>query len=428
MKTDGPGEPRPLYQKILLGLVVGVAVGLATNALAGGDPRVQWFASNITEPLGRVFLRLIFMVVLPLVVSALALGVAQLGDMKTVGRIGVKTFVYTIGITAASVITGLVIVNVFQPGSGLAPEVREQLRGMMQSPGTNLPAAETAVGLDAIIKIIPDNPLRAAVNGDMLAVMFFALALGLALAAAQRGKVQPLIDLLEAVYEVTLRIIEAAMRLAPYGVAALLFTITARFGFHVLRELLSYVVVVLCGLAFHQFVTYSILVRVFSGISPRVFFRAIREVMITAFSTSSSNVTLPTALRVTQENLGVPKDIASFVLTLGSTANQNGTALFEGVTVLFLAQFFGVELSLQKQLLVVLMSVLAGVGTAGVPGGSLPLIVPVLVAVGVPGEGIGIILGVDRLLDMCRTVLNVTGDITAATFVAKSEGRLNVPG
>ncbi len=414
----------PLYKRILLGLLFGIIAGLAANAVAPGDVRLIWFAEHVSEPIGRIFLRLIFMVVVPLIVSALSLGVAGLGDIRTLGRIGAKTFAYTVGVTAASVVTGLVFVNLFRPGDGLPEEVRAQLRMIMHSNEGAVTAAESGVGLDALLRIIPDNPLKAAVQGDMLAVMFFALMIGIALATAPRERVKPLIDVLEALYEVTMRIIDAAMRLAPYGVAALLFTMTARFGFTVLRQLFAYVAVVLLGLAFHQFVTYSILVRYFSGISPLVFFRSIREVMITAFSTSSSNATLPTALRVTETSLGVPRDIASFVLTLGSTANQNGTALFEGVTVLFLAQFFGVELSLGQQVTVVLMSVLAGVGTAGVPGGSLPLIMPVLVAVGVPGEGIGIILGVDRLLDMCRTVLNVTGDVTAATFVARSEGRL----
>lgn len=411
----------PLYRRILIGLVVGVVLGLGANFLAGGDPRLVWLTANVSEPLGRVFLRLIFMVVLPLVTSALALGVAGLGDVRTLGRVGIKTFLYTVIVTAMSVVTGLVLVNTFQPGKGLPDEVRAQLQTMQQSSAGAVTAADTAVGLDTFVRIIPDNPLRAAVQGDMLAVMFFALMLGVALAVSPRERVQPLIAVLEALYEVTMVIIGFAMRLAPYGVACLIFTLTARFGFSVLRQLGAYVAVVLLGLAFHQFVTYSILLKVLGRTSPIDFFRKTREVMVTAFSTSSSNATLPTALRVTEENLGVPREIAAFVLTLGSTANQNGTALFEGVTVLFLAQFFGVELTLGKQILVVLMSVLAGVGTAGVPGGSLPLIVPVLIAVGVPGEGIGIILGVDRLLDMCRTVLNVTGDITAAVVVARSE-------
>jgi len=413
----------PLYRRILIGLAIGAATGLLANAVAGDDPRLAWLATGVTEPLGRIFLRLIFMVVLPLVLSALALGVAGLGDIGTLGRIGVKTFLYTLVATSISVVTGIVLVNYFQPGTGLPESVKAQLQASQPAAG-GITAAETGVGLDALIRIIPDNPLRAAVNGDMLAVMFFALMLGVALAMSPRERVQPLIGVLESLYEITMVIIGLAMRLAPYGVACLMFTLTARFGFTVLRQLGAYVGVVLFALAFHQFVTYSILLRTLAGVSPIAFFRGIREVMVTAFSTSSSNATLPTALRVTQENLGVPREIAAFVLTLGSTANQNGTALFEGVTVLFLAQFYGVDLSLGQQVLVVLMSVLAGVGTAGVPGGSLPLIVPVLVAVGVPGEGIGVILGVDRLLDMCRTVLNVTGDITAAVVVARSEARV----
>jgi DAACS family dicarboxylate/amino acid:cation (Na+ or H+) symporter len=257
--------------------------------------------------------------------------------------------------------------------------------------------------------------------------MFFALMLGVGIALAPREQVAPLVAVLEALYAVVMRIIDLAMRLAPYGVACLLFTLTARFGVTVLRQLGAYVAVVLAGLAFHQFVTYSVILRTLGGMSPALFFRRMREVLVTSFSTSSSAATLPLALRTAKQKLGVPPEIANFVLTLGSTANQNGTALFEGVTVLFLAQFYGVHLGLEQQLLVVLMSILAGVGTAGVPGGSLPLLVPVLVTVGVPAEGIGIIVGVDRLLDMCRTVLNVTGDMAAAVVVARSEGVLDVP-
>ncbi len=425
--SDSHVHDPSLSGKILAGLGVGIALGVGLNLLWGGDERLLWFVSHVTEPLGRVFLRLIFMMVLPLVFTALALGVVGLGDMRSLGRIGVKTFAYTLGITAASVVTGLLLVNVLKPGVGLSVQTREALNALTHSSAAQIDAPPVASGLNAVIRIIPDNPVRAAAQGDMLAVMFFALVIGVATASAKPDSVRPLIQVLESIYEVTMIVIQFAMRLAPYGVALLVFTLTARFGHDVLRQLFAYVAVVLLGLAFHQFVTYSILVRTFSGLSPGIFFSRMREVMVTAFSTSSSNATLPLALQTAQERLGVPRDIAGFVLTLGSTANQNGTALFEGVTVLFLAQFFSVELSVSQQLLVVLMSVLAGIGTAGVPGGSLPMIVPVLVAVGVPAEGIGIIFGVDRLLDMCRTVLNVTGDMTAATYVARSEGRLCLP-
>ena len=416
----------PLHWRILFGLVVGTAAGITANVAAGGAPWLSSIIDHATEPFGRLFLRLIFMVVLPLVFSALVLGVAGLGDIGRLGRIGAKTFAYTILASGLSVALGLTLVNGLRPGAGLPAETRAALTGYAIR-GPAVTSADAPVGLQAVVAIVPENPVRAAVNGDMLAVMFFSLMLGLGLALAPRETVAPLIAVLEALYAVVMQVIDLAMRLAPYGVACLLFTLTARLGAGILRQLASYVAVVLLGLAIHQFGTYALVVRFLGGMSPRLFFRRIRAVMITAFSTSSSNVTLPLALTVTERNLGVPREIANFVLTLGSTANQNGTALFEGVTVLFLAQFYGVDLSLQSQLVVVLMSILAGVGTAGVPGGSLPLIVPVLVTVGVPAEGIGIIFGVDRLLDMCRTVLNVCGDIAAAVVVARSEGALTVP-
>jgi DAACS family dicarboxylate/amino acid:cation (Na+ or H+) symporter len=266
-----------------------------------------------------------------------------------------------------------------------------------------------------------------AFDGEMLGVMFFAVLLGVALVTTPRERTSGLISALEGLYAVSLRIIDLAMSLAPYGVFALVFSLTARLGGDLLVSLGRYVGVVLLGLALQQFGVYSLLLRYLIGVSPRVFFARISEVMTTAFSTSSSAATLPTALRVAEQRLGIPREINSFVLTVGATANQNGTALFEGVTVLFLAQLFGVELGLAQQATVVLLSILAGVGTAGVPGGSLPLIVVVLQSVGVPGEGIAVILGVDRLLDMCRTVLNVTGDVTAALFVTRIEGKLALP-
>ena len=414
----------PLHIRILIGLCVGAVGGALAHFVFGESEGLVTFTAYVSEPFGRLFLRLIFMIVLPLLFSALALGVAGLGDIRTLGRIGRKTFLYTLVVTSASVVLGLSLVNLFRPGASLTPETRATLQRTLPAP----PAPATASNENPVIRtlnaIVPDNPLRAAVQGDMLAVMFFSLMVGIGIALSPAEKVEPLVKMLEGLYEVVMRLIELAMRLAPYGVTALLFTLTARFGLSVLKPLLGYVGVVLGGLCLHQFVTYSFLVRYLAGLNPRFFFRQISEVMMTAFSTSSSNATLPTALRVTQEKLGVPRDIASFVLTLGSSANQNGTALFEGVTILFLAQFYGVELSLGSQALVVLVSVLAGIGTAGVPGGSLPMMVPILQSVGIPGEGIGIILGVDRILDMSRTVLNVTGDITAAVYVAHSEGRL----
>ncbi len=415
------------YRAMLMGLIVGALAGGVMNALWGGSAALMWFVEGITEPLGHLFLRLIFMIVVPLLLSALSLGVLGLGDLRAVGRVGVRTLLVTVVISTLAVLIGILLVNTIRPGEGMAEAMRANLRGTAQEGRLSVAAAETAPGLGALFRILPDNPVRAAAQGDMLAVMFFALVFGIGLTLAPPERIQTLTAFLEGLYEVTMAIVALAMRIAPYGVACLLFSLTARFGFGVLRNLAAFVLVVLLGLALHHFVTYSILLRFAAGIPPLRFFRAASPVLLTAFSTSSSNATLPLTLRLAQERLGIPRDVGNFVLTLGSTANQNGTALFEGVTVLFLAQFFGVPLTWSQQLLVVVMAVLAGIGTAGVPGGSLPMIVPVLVAVGLPAEGIGIILGVDRFLDMCRTVLNVSGDLTAAAVVAAWDGRLRFP-
>src|SRR5690606_8514373 len=276
---------------------------------------------------------------------------------------------------------------------------------------------------------VPKNPLEDMtrafdsnyLGGGLLAVMFFALIFGIAMASVDQEKTAPVKAFFEGLYEIVIKIIGYAMRLAPYGVAALLFSLTVNVGASFLLVLLKYVLIVLGALAIHQFVTYSIILKFFAGRSPLQFFKNTSEIMITAFSTSSSNATLPTAIAVSIEKLKVPKPIANCLLTIRSTANQNGTALFEGITVLFLAQCFNVELSLASQITVVFLCILAGIGTAGVPGGSLPVIVTILVSIGVPGEAIGLIYGVDRILDMSRTVLNVTGDVAAATYIQRVE-------
>jgi DAACS family dicarboxylate/amino acid:cation (Na+ or H+) symporter len=427
-------KPLPLHTKIFIGLAIGVIMGLLCNAFFADEPALEWAIKNIISPFGQIFLRLIFMAVLPLIFSALALGVAELGDIRRLGRIGVKTFIYTIVVTAISVLIGITLVNTVKPGVGLSENDRVALLSTISTGPTRAAVEEAAEAksiVQTLLDLIPKNPLADAAGafdetyrgGGILALMFFSLFVGIALALARSERTEVFERWLQGLYDIVMKIIAIAMKLAPYGVAALVFSVTARLGVDVVLILGKYVAVVLVGLALHMFGVYSLILKYVVRVSPLRFFGRIEEVILTAFSTSSSNVTLPTALRVTEEKLGVPRTITNFVLTLGSTANQNGTALYEGVTVLFLAQFFGVDLTLTQQATVVLASVLAGIGTAGVPGGSLPVIVLVLVSVGVPGEGIGIILGVDRLLDMCRTVLNVTGDITAAMYVARSEGQ-----
>jgi DAACS family dicarboxylate/amino acid:cation (Na+ or H+) symporter len=424
-----PRKKLALHWRILIGLLVGAALGFAANGLAARQvaPGMVNTISNIADPLGRVFLRLIFMVVIPLVFSALALGVADLGGTRRLGRVGLRALLFTLGLSACAVVLGVTLVNVIQPGRYLSESQQIQLNEQYGSDAQKeLIAAKQAKSLkDILLDIIPENPLQemvGAVDGSskgngMLAVMFFSLAFGIAMIFVPE-KTQTLRSLLEGLFAVCMAIIGFAMWLAPYGVACLVFAMTARLGLALVLPLLGFIATVLLGLALQMAVVYPVALWLFAGRSPWLFFREISDAVLTAFGTSSSNATLPTALRVAQENLRLPRDVSHFVLTIGATGNQNGTALFEGVVVLFLAQVFHVELTLSQQITVVLMAMLAGVGTAGVPGGSLPLVVVVMQSVGVPGEGIGIILGVDRLLDMCRTTLNVTGDLTIAACVA----------
>jgi DAACS family dicarboxylate/amino acid:cation (Na+ or H+) symporter len=423
----------PLHTKIFIGLIVGAASGGTLNLLfSGQNTQLLWVASQITEPLGQLFLRLLLLLVIPLVFSSLVVGVAGLGDLRRIGRIGVKSLVYTVIISAISVLIGLTIANVLRPGARIDPttaaalerEYGTQAQGTVEQ-ASMIKGKSTDAPLTQVVKtIVPSNVFAAAAGNppDMLGIMFVALFFGILLTMIDAARRAPIITLFEAVFEAVAKGIDIVMRLAPYAVFALLFTMTARFGFSLLGSLGWYVGAVLLGLAIHMFGTYSLSVWFLSRISPLEFFRRIKTVMITAFSTSSSNATLPTALRVSEENLGVPRDINNFVLTVGATANQNGTALFEGVTVLFLAQLAGVDLTIAQQLMVLYLAILGGVGTAGVPSGSIPFIVIVLSTIGVNPALIAIILGVDRLLDMCRTTLNVVGDLTVATYVARSEG------
>ncbi|MDP9195023.1 MAG: dicarboxylate/amino acid:cation symporter [Acidobacteriota bacterium] len=422
----------PLHTKILIGLILGALIGGALNSFMGaGAPNLTFVIDQITNPIGELFLRLLLMLVVPLVFSSLVVGVAGLGDLRRIGRIGVKSLVYTLIISAISVVIGLTLANTIKPGKRVSPEVAAQLQERYKPDAEK--RVESAIGaetndaplLKLVKTIVPKNIFYSTGGNetpDMLGLMFFAVFLGVCVTMIPKETAAPLIGMLEAVFAATTVAIQVVMRLAPYAVFCLLFTMTARFGWAMLGSLGWFVLTVLLGLALHMFGVYSASVWFLSRIHPLDFFRRIKTAMITAFSTSSSNATLPTALRVSEENLGVPRDINSFVLTVGATANQNGTALYEGVTVLFLAQLAGLDLSMGQQLMVVYLAILGGIGTAGVPSGSIPFIIVVLAQIGVNPALIGIILGVDRILDMCRTVLNVTGDITIATYVARSEG------
>lgn len=403
--------------------MLGAASGVSTYVFAKDAAWLAWFNNNVANPVGQVFLRMLLMVVVPLVFASISLGVAGLGDLRRVGRVGAKTLGYFLLSTALSATLGIVLVNLVDPGAGMDVAVREQLLATYRGQAQGLQAAgETRFGINTFVNIVPRNPVQAAAGMDLLAVIFFALMFGAALTLIPAERSRIMISWLEALGDVVVKIIDFAMRLAPYGVFGLIFFTTSRFGWDLLAQLGLYVVVVLAGLFLYASVGLSALVRVFGGLNPATFWKKARATIITAFSTSSSNATLPTNIAVAERELRIPPKIAGFVLPLGATMNMNGTALYEGVTVLFLAQVFGVGLSIGQQIIVVVLSVLMAVGAAGVPGGSLPLIMVILATVGVPPESLAIILGVDRILDMCRTVLNTTGDLTAAAFIARTEG------
>ena len=437
LDEETPDRPKgmALHTRILIGLAVGVVAGVAVNALVGGEhPRVAWIVTNITEPIGQLFLRLLLMIVVPLVFSSLVVGVAGIGDIRKLGRVGLKSFAYCLIISAISVAIGLTLANTIRPGERIDPATKAKLEERFkQGAQEELDKAKKSESKDSafmqVIKtLVPSNPVAMVVgespnySPSMLQLMFFALIIGVAITLLPFETTAPFLRGLQALYEITAKIIEIIMKFAPYAVACLLFNNTARFGLDLLQALGWFMVTVLAGLAIHMFGVYSLSIYFLSRMNPIDFFRRIKTVILTAFSTSSSNATLPTALRISEENLGVPQEINSFVLTVGATANQNGTALYEGVTVLFLAQLAGVDLSLGQQLMVVYLAILGGIGTAGVPSGSIPFIIGVLATINVNPALIAIILGVDRILDMCRTTLNVAGDITAATYVARSEG------
>jgi DAACS family dicarboxylate/amino acid:cation (Na+ or H+) symporter len=411
-----------LHTKIVLGLILGAVAGLVTYSLAGAAPWVAWIRDNLAQPVGQIFLRMLIMTVVPLVFCSLALGVAGLGDIRRVGRVGGRAIGYFLISTALSVALGLLLVNLVRPGTGLDVAVREQLMNTYRSQAQGIQAGMTIKpGVDMLVNIVPRNPIKAAADLDMLGVIFFSIMVGAALTLIPEEKAKPVLRLLDAAGEAIIKIIDLAMRLAPYGVFGLIFVVTSRFGWELLGILGKYVAVVVLGLLLHGVVTLSVLVRFFGGMNPLTFFSRIRASIITAFSTSSSNATLPTNIAVAEEELGISPKIAGFVLPIGSTMCMNGTALYEGVTVLFLAQVFGVSLSIPAQIFVLLLSVVTAVGAAGVPGGSLPLIMVVLASVGVPPEAIAVILGVDRILDMSRTTLNVVGDMSAVVYVARTE-------
>jgi DAACS family dicarboxylate/amino acid:cation (Na+ or H+) symporter len=413
----------PKTRHILAGLILGAASGVVANLLWGKTTALANLVRYGTEPAGQMWLRALIMVVIPLVFSRLSLGVAGLGDLRKLGRVGAKTLLFFLFVTTLAALLGLFLVNLVRPGEGLSPEARDRLLATYHQ-NTSQPKEAPQrgqFGIQTLVNVVPRNPITAAAQGDMLGVIFFSLAFGVALALLPRERTKVLIEAVRGLGDAMIVIIDLVMKLAPYGVFALLFTVAARFGLDLLARLGWYIITVLAGLFIFEFGVYSVLVRVFAGWAPGDFFRRAWTAILTAFSTSSSNATLPTTLEVCEDSLKLPREIASFVVPLGATMCMNGTALFEGVTVLFIAQVFGIKLALSAQVVVMVTVILMAMGAAGVPSGAIQVLILVLEAVGVPGEGIAMVVGVDRVLDMGRTVVNVTGDMVAAAFVARSE-------
>ncbi|MGQ0562205.1 MAG: dicarboxylate/amino acid:cation symporter [Gemmatimonadota bacterium] len=424
MNGDAANQGTPLHRKILYGLLIGAVLGLAANLTIGPDHQLVGFTNQyLAGPVGQIFLRLLFMIVMPLVFASISLGVAGLGDLRKVGRVGGKALGFFLVSTALSATLGILLVLAIRPGSRISLETRtELLAAYAGDASSKIEAAEQSTfGIETLVNIVTRNPLKSAVDMDMLGVIFFGIMFGAALTMIAAQRAQSMIAWLEALQELVIKIVEIAMKLAPLGVAGLIYGVTSRFGLELLLPLGNYALTVIICLLLHLVVTLSLLVRALGGISTRLFYGRIKSAMITAFSTSSSAATLPTNIAVAEGNLGVPPKIAGFVLPLGNTMCMNGTSLYEGVTVIFLAQVFGMALTVPQMIVVMMMSVITAVGAAGVPGGSLPLLVGILTMFGVPGEGIALILGIDRILDMSRTVVNITGDHVATLYVARSE-------
>lgn len=416
---SGPNHSR-LQWRILAGFLLGLMAGLAVYATQRDAGWVQDTITYVTNPVGQIFLRLLFMLVIPLLFSALVVGIAEMGEIRALRSVGVRTLVYTVVVSAIAVSISLAVVNLIRPGAGMDPVAARELlaQGGDTARGIVEKSAEAKTGVEAIVGIVPSNFITAMSENNILAVMFFALFFGIGLLLVQGPKVAVLKDGIEGVFEVSMRLIGLVIQLAPIAIFCFMFNLAAQFGWDLIGKLAIYVLVVLLALGIQMFGVFPAILALIARKNPLAFYRETQEATVMAFSTASSNATLPTALRVAETRLRLPPRISRFVLTIGATANQNGTAMFEGVTVLFLAQFFGVDLSLSQQLFVMLVCILAGIGTAGVPAGSLPVIALILGGVGVPPEGIGLILGVDRFLDMCRTTLNVMGDLVAATVIS----------
>ena len=417
-----------LYTKILIGMVAGIFVGYIYNVAGLADLTVY------TDWIGTIFINLVKMVVIPLVVVSLVLGAASLGDVGKIGKMGAKAFGFFTLTTAIAVIIGLGVGNLFQPGAGLPEDKRESLIAEYSDAAEkktksgeavefrDKSTAEKLFGL--LISFVPTNPLRAMTNEQMLGVIFFSLFLGICITLIDPEKAGFLIKFFDGLNDAVIKMVTLAMETAPYGVFALMLGVVAKLGLSILAPLAWYAVALIVGLILHIIITHFSFINFYVRQSPLMFIRAIKEAIVMAFSTSSSSATLPISMNLAQTNLGVSREVSSFVLPLGATINMDGTALYQAVAALFIAQVFGMELGVTEQLTIILTATLASVGAAGVPGAGMITLALVLTTLNIPEAGIALIFGLDRFLDMCRTVVNIIGDLTLTAVMAKSEGEI----
>ncbi len=403
--------------QIFVGLILGAVAGL----IYGPDIAV-------IKPVGTAFIRLIKMVVIPLIFASLLIGVASLGDLRKIGRIGGKTFAFYIAYYVSAVALGLFLANTLKPGANLPESVQAELKASYgETADMQAMRAEERPGIgEVLINIIPDNPADSFVQADMLQIIFFAMFIGVVISLLDKKKMQPVVTFFEAINDIMVKIVEIVIKVAPYAVFALIAAVVGTFGADILMSLLRYCAVTIGGLVILAF-SYPAVVSLFTKYNYFKFWKGITEAQLIAFSTCSSSATLPVTMECAEDNIGVSKEISSFVLPLGATINMNGTALYQGVTAIFIAQVYGMHLGLGDQLAIVLTATLASIGAAGAPAMGVLMLVIVLRQVGIPMEGIALVLGVERILDMSRTVINITGDVAAATVIAHSEKELHPP-
>lgn len=422
----------PLHTQIITGLVLGLVFGLVV--IKTNIPNS--FTIDFIKPIGTIFINSLKMIAVPLVFASLIVGVSNLGDISKLSRIGGKTIGTYLVTTVLAISIGLVLVNIFQPGKSLPVETRENLMKLYEGDaGSKVSTAEELQKqspLQPLVDIVPQNVFQAATdNGAMLQVVFFAILVGIALLQIPKDKGSPVIAFFDGMNEVIIRIVNYIMMIAPYGVFALMASLIVEIAgdnpdsaIELLLALLKYSLVVLGGLFTMILLVYPLILMGFTKVKYKDFFKAIRPAQLLAFSTSSSSATLPVTMKQVEEELGVSEEVSSFVLPLGATVNMDGTSLYQGVAAVFIAQALGMELSLTQQLMIVLTATLASIGSAGVPGAGLIMLIIVLESIGVPAAGIALIIAPDRILDMFRTVVNVTGDATVCTIVASTEGEL----